>query len=235
MTERIQKIISASGLMSRRAAEELIAAGKVTVNGVRAELGMKADGERDIIVVNGKALPSPDEKMYIMLNKPRGYVTTLSDEKNRPCVTELVSGAGVRLYPVGRLDMYSEGLLILTNDGDFANRLMHPSHEFSKSYLTWVKGENIRLAIAKLHKPIELDGCTVQAKDIELRECLEDRAVLLITIGEGRNRQIRRMCESCGLRVTRLRRVSEGPLSLGELKSGTWRRLTNSEIRQVMK
>lgn len=235
MTERIQKIISASGLMSRRAAEELIAAGKVTVNGVRAELGMKADGERDIIVVNGKALPSPDDKTYIMLNKPRGYVTTLSDEKNRPCVTELVSDAGVRLYPVGRLDMYSEGLLILTNDGDFANRLMHPSHEFSKTYLTWVKGENIRPAIAKLHRPIELDGCTVQAKDIQLRECLEDRAVLLITIGEGRNRQIRRICESCGLKVTRLRRISEGPLSLGELRSGTWRRLTSSEIRQVMK
>ncbi len=235
MTERIQKIISASGLMSRRAAEELIAAGKVTVNGVRAELGMKADGERDIIVVNGKALPSPDDKTYIMLNKPRGYVTTLSDEKNRPCVTELVKDAGVRLYPVGRLDMYSEGLLILTNDGDFANRLMHPSHEITKTYLTWVKGENIKAATSKLHKPIELDGCTVQAKSIEIRESFEDRAVLLITIGEGRNRQIRRMCESCGLRVTRLRRVSEGPLSLGELKSGSWRRLTNSEIRQVMR
>lgn len=235
MTERIQKIISASGLMSRRAAEELIAAGKVTVNGVRAELGMKADGERDIIVVNGKALPSPDDKQYIMLNKPRGYVTTLSDEKNRPCVTELVSDVGVRVYPVGRLDMYSEGLLILTNDGEFANRLMHPSHEFSKTYFTWVKGENIKAAIAKLRKPIELDGCTVQAQDVQVRECFEDRAVLLITIGEGRNRQIRRMCQSCALRVTRLRRVSEGPLSLGELKSGTWRRLTNSEIRQVMR
>lgn len=235
MTERIQKIISASGLMSRRAAEELIAAGKVTVNGVRAELGMKADGERDIIVVNGKALPSPDDKQYIMLNKPRGYVTTLSDEKNRPCVTELVSDVGVRVYPVGRLDMYSEGLLILTNDGEFANRLMHPSHEFPKTYLTWVKGENIKAAIAKLRKPIELDGCTVQAQDVQVRECFEDRAVLLITIGEGRNRQIRRMCQSCALRVTRLRRVSEGPLSLGELKSGTWRRLTNSEIRQVMR
>lgn len=235
MTERIQKIISASGLMSRRAAEELIAAGKVTVNGVRAELGMKADGERDIIVVNGKALPAPDGKQYIMLNKPRGYVTTLSDEKNRPCVTALVSDVGVRVYPVGRLDMYSEGLLILTNDGDFANRLMHPSHEFSKTYLTWVKGENIKAAIAKLRKPVELDGCTVQAQDVEVRECFDDRAVLLITIGEGRNRQIRRMCQSCDLKVTRLRRISEGPLSLGELKSGTWRRLTNSEIRQVMR
>lgn len=235
MTERIQKIISASGLMSRRAAEELIAAGKVTVNGMRAELGMKADGERDIIVVNGKALPAPDDKQYIMLNKPRGYVTTLSDEKNRPCVTELVSDVGVRVYPVGRLDMYSEGLLILTNDGDFANRLMHPSHEFSKTYLTWVKGENIKAAIAKLRKPVELDGCTVQAQDVEVRECFDDRAVLLITIGEGKNRQIRRMCQSCDLKVTRLRRISEGPLSLGELKSGTWRRLTNSEIRQVMR
>lgn len=235
MTERIQKIISASGLMSRRAAEELIAAGKVTVNGVRAELGMKADGEQDIIVVDGKGLPAPGDKLYIMLNKPRGYVTTLSDEKNRPCVTELLCGLNKRVYPVGRLDMYSEGLLILTNDGEFANRLMHPIHGFEKSYMTWVRGENLSAAITRLRKPIELDGCTVQAKNIEIRESLEDRAVLLITIGEGRNRQIRRMCQSCGLRVTRLRRVSEGPLQLGELKSGTWRRLTNSEIRQVMK
>ena len=235
MTERIQKIISASGLMSRRAAEELIAAGKVTVNGVRAELGMKADGDRDIIIVDGKALPSPDDKLYIMLNKPRGYVTTLKDEKNRRCVTELVSELGARVYPVGRLDMYSEGLLILTNDGDFANRLMHPSHDFSKTYMTWVKGENIKSAVAKLRLPMKLDGCTVQAQSVELTESFVDRAVLLITIGEGRNRQIRRMCKLCGLEVTRLRRVSEGPLSLGDLKSGTWRHLTHGEIRQVMK
>lgn len=235
MTERIQKIISASGLMSRRAAEELIAAGKVTVNGVRAELGMKADGDRDIIIVDGKALPSPDDKLYIMLNKPRGYVTTLKDEKNRRCVTELVSELGARVYPVGRLDMYSEGLLILTNDGDFANRLMHPSHDFSKTYMTWVRGENIKAAIAKLRLPMELDGCRVQAQSVELTESFADRAVLLITIGEGRNRQIRRMCRLCGLEVTRLRRISEGPLSLGDLKSGTWRHLTHSEIRQVMK
>lgn len=235
MTERIQKIISASGLMSRRAAEELIAAGKVTVNGVRAELGMKADGDRDIIIVDGKALPSPDDKLYIMLNKPRGYVTTLKDEKNRRCVTELVSELGTRVYPVGRLDMYSEGLLILTNDGDFANRLMHPSHDFSKTYMTWVRGENIKAAIAKLRLPMELDGRGVQARSVELTESFADRAVLLITIGEGRNRQIRRMCKLCGLEVTRLRRISEGPLSLGDLKSGTWRHLTHSEIRQVMK
>lgn len=235
MTERIQKIISASGLMSRRAAEELIAAGKVTVNGIRAELGMKADEDRDIIIVNGKALPSPDEKLYIMLNKPRGYVTSLSDEKNRRCVTELVSELGARVYPVGRLDMYSEGLLILTNDGDFANRLMHPSHNFCKTYMTWVRGDNIKTALTKLRQPMELDGCKVQAKSVELRESFDDRAVLLITIGEGRNRQIRRMCRMCALNVTRLRRVSEGPLSLGELKSGTWRHLTRGEIRQVMK
>lgn len=235
MAERIQKIISASGLMSRRAAEELIAAGKVTVNGVRAELGMKADGDRDIIIVDGKALPSPDEKLYIMLNKPRGYVTTLSDEKNRPCVTELVKELGTRVYPVGRLDMYSEGLLILTNDGEFANRLMHPSHNFSKTYMTWVRGENIKTALTKLRQPMELDGSTVRAQSVEAAESFEDRAVLLITIGEGKNRQIRRMCQMCGLKVTRLRRVSEGPLSLGELKSGTWRHLTHGEIRQVMK
>lgn len=235
MTERLQKIISASGLMSRRAAEELIAAGKVTVNGTRAELGMKADGDRDIIVVDGRALPSPDERLYIMLNKPRGYVTTLSDEKDRPCVTELVSELGVRVYPIGRLDMYSEGLLILTNDGEFANRLMHPAHNFSKTYMTWVKGENIKAALSKLRQPIGLDGCTVQAQSLEITESFDDRAVLLITIGEGRNRQIRRMCQKCGLKVTRLRRVSEGPLSLGQLKSGAWRHLTHSEIRQVMK
>lgn len=235
MTERLQKIISASGLMSRRAAEELIAEGKVLVNGEKAELGAKADADADIIIVDGSPLPSPDEKLYIMLNKPRGYVTTLSDEKNRRCVTELVDELEVRVYPVGRLDMYSEGLLIMTNDGEFANRLMHPSHNFTKTYMTWVSGENIKAAVSRLKQPMTIDGCTVKAEKVEPRETFQDRAVLLISINEGRNRQIRKMCELAGLKVTKLRRVSEGPLELGDLKSGTWRRLSRSEIRQVMK
>ena len=147
MKERLQKIISASGLMSRRAAEELIAAGKVSVNGVTASLGDKAEAETDKILVDGKGLPSAGEKIYIMLNKPRGYVTTLSDEKGRRDVSQLVKELGTRLYPVGRLDMYSEGLLIMTNDGNFANRLMHPSHEIDKTYRTWVTGADIGWAV----------------------------------------------------------------------------------------
>ena len=158
MSERLQKIISASGLMSRRAAEEAILAGRVLVNGRRAELGDKADPSCDSILVDGKALPVRDDKVYIMLNNPRGVVTSLLDEKGRTDVSELVSELGVRLYPVGRLDMYSEGLLLMTNDGNFANRVMHPSHEVRKTYRTWVKGECGDKALSLLRSPMEIDG-----------------------------------------------------------------------------
>lgn len=230
MEERLQKIIAASGLMSRRAAEELIAAGKVSVNGVVAALGDKADASRDRISVDGKSLPPPEEKVYIMLNKPRGCVTTLSDEKGRRTVAELVSEPGVRLYPVGRLDMNSEGLLIMTNDGDLAERLMHPRGGVEKCYRTTVAGEDIPAAVGKLREPMLIDGYRTRGGRVEIERLTDAGAVLLVTIGEGRNRQVRKMCEQAGLRVTRLVRIAEGGLKLGNLKSGKWRELTRAEI-----
>ena len=234
MKERLQKIISASGLMSRRAAEELIAAGQVSVNGVTASLGDKAEAETDKILVDGKALPSAGEKIYIMLNKPRGYVTTLSDEKGRRNVSELVKELGTRLYPVGRLDMYSEGLLLMTNDGDFANRLMHPSHQVDKCYHTWVKGEDMGWAVELLRCPMEIDGYVTSPAQVDILELKGEEALLGITIHEGRNRQVRKMCEAAGLKVTRLMRVSEGGVELGTLKSGRWRRLTEEELNMLL-
>ena len=234
MKERLQKIISASGLMSRRAAEELIAAGKVSVNGVTAALGDKAEAGIDRILVDGKVLPSAGEKLYIMLNKPRGYVTTLSDEKGRKNVTELIKELGTRLYPVGRLDMYSEGLLLMTNDGDFANRLMHPSHQVDKCYHTWVKGEDMGWAVELLRCPMEIDGYVTSPAQVDILELKGEEALLGITIHEGRNRQVRKMCEAAGLKVTRLMRVSEGGVKLGTLKSGRWRRLTEEELNMLL-
>lgn len=234
MTERLQKLISAAGLMSRRAAEEAISAGRVCVNGQRAALGEKADPETDLITVDGKELPKDTTKLYLMLNKPRGYVTTLSDEKGRKSVTELMGELGSRVYPVGRLDMYSEGLLLMTNDGDFANRVMHPSHEVSKVYRTWVTGENIEKAARMLRRPMEIDSCTVHALGVDIVQCFPGGALLSITIREGRNRQIRKMCEKAGLKVTRLQRVAEGDVELGSLKSGCYRALTKNEIKSLL-
>lgn len=233
MAERLQKLISAAGLMSRRAAEEYIMAGRVTVNGRVAALGDRADAGLDLILVDGKPLARQEERTYIMLNKPKGYVTTMSDEKGRHDVTELVRGLG-RIYPVGRLDMYSEGLLIMTDDGDFANTLMHPSHNLKKTYRTWVRGENAGLAAERLRGEIDIGDCTVRAESVDIERLIPDGAVLLITIGEGRNRQIRRMCARCGLKVERLVRISEGGLELGDLRPGRWRRLTDEEIKTVM-
>lgn len=234
MTERLQKLISAAGLMSRRAAEEAISAGRVSVNGKRAARGDKADPETDEITVDGKALPRETEKLYLMLNKPRGYVTTLHDEKGRKTVTELVKIPGVRVYPVGRLDMYSEGLLLLTDDGDFANRVTHPRHEVNKVYHTWVTGPEIEKSVRILRRPMDIDGCTVCAKGVDLVQGFPGGALLSVTIGEGRNREVRKMCALAGLKVTRLLRVEEGGVKLGDLKSGSFRPLTREEINRLL-
>ena len=233
MAERLQKLISAAGLMSRRAAEECISAGRVTVNGRVASIGDRADEELVLILVDGRQLPRHGARTYIMLNKPRGYVTTMSDEKGRRDVTELVRGLG-RVYPVGRLDMYSEGLLIMTDDGDFANTLMHPSHNFKKTYRTWVQGEDVGLAVEYLRGELDIGDCIVRAESVDIERLIPGGAVLLITIGEGRNRQVRKMCACCGLKVTRLMRISEGGLELGDLPPGKWRHLTEEEIQSVM-
>ena len=234
MTERLQKIISARGLASRRKAEEWIIQGRVTVNGVPAQLGDSADPETDEIHVDGRELPSTTASVYIMLNKPRGYVTTLADEKGRRKVTEHVADCGCRVYPVGRLDMDSEGLLLLTNDGEFANRLMHPKHEVEKTYDTWVTGHTPEGAQA-LEKPIELDGYRIRPPKILVLQPDGDRAKLRITLHEGRNRQVRRMCQASGMYVTRLRRIREGKLNLGDLPLGKWRYLTVSEVQELKK
>ena len=233
MEERLQKIIAAAGLTSRRAAEELIAAGKVRVNGAVASLGDKADAARDRITVDGKSLAPPEEKVYIMLNKPRGYVTTLKDEKGRRTVAELVSGPGVRLYPVGRLDMNSEGLLIMTNDGELAERMMHPRGGVEKCYRTTVTGEDVPAAAEKMKESMLIDGYRTRGARVEIERLTDKGGVLLVTIGEGRNRQVRKMCEQVGLRVTRLCRISEGGLKLGNLRSGEWRELTRAEIARL--
>ena len=229
MTERIQKILSARGITSRRKAEELIQAGRVSVNGRIAVLGESADPDVDCILLDGKEIPSSEKAVYIMLNKPRGFVTTLSDEKGRPTVAQLVKDCGVRVYPVGRLDYDSEGLLLMTNDGDFAHRLMHPKQEISKVYEVWVTGYH-ESAQTLLRRPITLDGYRIRPPKVKLLHTEGTKAKLLITIHEGRNRQIRRMCEAAGMLVTRLRRVCEGELSLGDLEIGSWRYLTEEEL-----
>ena len=233
MQERLQKIISASGLMSRRAAEQLITAGKVRVNGIPAKLGMKADPEEDNIVVNGQPLLSREKHVTVMLNKPAGVVTTLHDEQGRPSVASLVQGVHARIYPVGRLDQYSEGLLLLTNDGALANALMHPANEISKTYLLRVRGANPESAAQSLSRPIEIDGRNTSPAQVKLLNVNGQEAECLVTIREGRNRQIRRLCERAGLKVLLLRRVSEGPLSLGSLEPGAWRVLTEEELSKL--
>lgn len=232
MKERLQKILSSRGVASRRAAEEMIQAGRVRVNGAVAALGDSADPETDEILLDGKMLPSPQENVYMILNKPRGYVTTLSDEKGRQNVAELVADCGTRVYPVGRLDMDSEGLLLLTNDGEFANLLMHPKHEVNKTYEVWVKGYH-EGATVLLGRSIELDGYRIKKPKVKLIRENGSKAKYLVTIHEGRNRQIRRMCEAAGMTVTRLRRISEGKLKLGDLPLGKWRYLTAQEVAQL--
>lgn len=232
MKERLQKILSSRGVASRRAAEEMIQAGRVRVNGAVAALGDSADPETDEILLDGKMLPSRQENVYMILNKPRGYVTTLSDEKGRQNVAELVADCGTRVYPVGRLDMDSEGLLLLTNDGEFANLLMHPKHEVNKTYEVWVKGYH-EGATVLLGRSIELDGYRIKKPKVKLIREDGSKAKYLVTIHEGRNRQIRRMCEAAGMTVTRLRRISEGKLKLGDLPLGKWRYLTAQEVAQL--
>ena len=231
---RIQKVISDSGYCSRRKAEALIDQGKVKVNGRPVKLGDKCS-YRDIISVDGERLyiAPKKNKLYIMLNKPRGYVTTVSDELERRTVMDLIADIDERVYPVGRLDRNSEGLLLLTNDGEFANSIMHPSRHITKTYRVTVRPDIDEEQLEKLSTGVDLDGKMTLPATVVVKEKQEGRVVLLITIKEGRNRQIRRMCEAVGLEVARLRRVSIGPLRLGMLKPGTWRELTADELRAL--
>ena len=234
MEERLQKLISACGLASRRTAEEWIAAGRVTVNGEKARLGDRADLDRDRVEVDGRPLRPGGERTYLMLNKPRGYVTTLSDEKGRKTVADLVSGCGVRVWPAGRLDLDSEGLLLLTDDGTLTQRLLHPSHQVEKEYLVWVTGD-VRRALPILSAPMELDGERLLPAAVRRGRTSGAVSQLSITIRQGKNRQVRRMCAQAGLAVLRLKRIREGGLSLDRtLAPGAWRRLRPQEILQVL-
>ena len=230
MTERLQKLISRAGICSRRAAEELLAAGRVTVNGETARLGDKADPETAAIAIDGKPLTFSEPAVYLMLNKPRGYVTTLSDELGRATAAELVADCGARVFPVGRLDRDSEGLLLFTNDGALMQGMTHPKHQVDKTYEVTVTG-TLEGAAERLSAVTELeDGTPVVPARVETARRRDGQALLLVTIHQGKNRQIRRMCAQVGLQVTRLRRVAEDTLSLGGLKPGEWRYLTDAEI-----
>ena len=230
MEERLQKLISACGLASRRTAEGWITAGRVTVNGRTAHLGDRADPDRDEILVDGTPLDPGGGRTYLMLNKPRGYVTTLSDEKGRRTVADLVSDCGARVWPVGRLDMDSEGLLLLTDDGELTHRLLHPSHEIEKEYLVWVTGD-VKRALPILSAPMELDGDMLSPAKVRRGRVSGGVSQLSIVIHQGKNRQVRRMCAQAGLTVLRLKRVREGGLSLDRsLSPGKWRALTGQEL-----
>jgi 23S rRNA pseudouridine2605 synthase len=231
---RIQKMIADSGYCSRRKAEELISQGRVKLNGRPVKLGDKC-GSHDLITIDGERLYAPRKKnlVYLMLNKPRGYVTTVSDELDRRCVMDLLTDVEERVYPVGRLDRNSEGLLLFTNDGEFANSIMHPSRHISKTYRVTVRPDISDEQLVRMSEGIEIDGKKTLPATVIVKEKQEGRVVLLITIKEGRNRQIRKMCEAVGLEVARLRRISIGPLKLGMLKPGTWRELTAEELRAL--
>lgn len=231
---RIQKIIADCGYCSRRKAEELMNQGKVKLNGRPVKPGDKAT-VRDIITVNSERIYIPKKKnfVYIVMNKPRGYVTTMNDELGRKCVTELLDGVDERVYPVGRLDRNSEGLLLFTNDGAFANSIMHPAKQISKTYRVTVRPDINDDQLVKLSDGVVLDGRKTLPATVVVKDKEPGRVVLLITIKEGRNRQIRRMCEEVGLEVARLRRISIGPLKLGMLKPGTYRELTAEELRAI--
>lgn len=234
MEERLQKLLSACGVGSRRAMEEWIVAGRVTVNGEVARLGDKADLDRDQIAVDGVPLRPEGDRTYLMLHKPRGYVTTLSDEQGRKTVADLVSDCGKRVWPVGRLDLDSEGLLLMTDDGDLTQRLIHPSHEVEKEYLVWVVGD-VKKGLPILCAPMELDGEMLAPAQVRRGRASGGVTQLSVTIHQGKNRQVRRMCAKAGLQVLRLKRIREGNLLLDRtLRPGQWRVLTREEVALLL-
>lgn len=229
MKERIQKIIAASGVCSRRKAELLLSEGRITINGSLAALGESADPDTDLIFLDGSPIQIAEKQVYILLNKPRGYVTTMSDDRGRKTVADLVQNAGARIFPVGRLDYDTDGLLLMTNNGMLANCLMHPSFEHNKTYIVQVAScdaHNVEL----LKRQIVLDGKRISPPEVAILSDDPKEHRLSVTIHEGRNRQVRRMCAEAGLQVLRLTRVSEGCLRLGDLKIGSWRYLTPEEL-----
>lgn len=230
---RLQKYLAECGVASRRKSEELIAAGKVKVNGVTAVIGDKVSPKHDKVTVSGKKVVSVKKNVYIMLNKPRGFITTMNDEHDRKCVAELVKDINTRVYPVGRLDRESEGLLIMTNDGEFTNALTHPSKHVSKTYRVTIRPTITKEQATEFRNGIEIDGRMTAPADLGVLETQENRAVVEVTIYEGRNRQIRKMFEALGIEVARLKRTKVGNLKLGMLKQGAYRHLTEDEVSSL--
>ncbi|MBP3415318.1 MAG: rRNA pseudouridine synthase [Clostridia bacterium] len=230
---RLQKILADCGIASRRKAEELITQGRVRVNGKIAMLGDKANMLKDKITVNGRKVAAVKTKTYIMLHKPRGFVTTMSDEMGRKCVAELVESVGKRVYPVGRLDRDSEGLLLMTDDGELANAITHPSTHVPKTYRVTVRGKVTEDNVTALSTGLMLEGRVTLPADVNVIQTGEDRTVMQIVLYEGRNRQIRKMCEQLGLEVIRLKRTAIGNIKMGMLKMGDWRELNDDELRSI--
>lgn len=230
---RISKYLSEQGIMSRRTADEEISAGRVSVNGKTAELGQKIDPGSDVVTYKGKPVGGEVRKVCIMLNKPRGYITTMEDERGRKCVADLVSDVGVRVYPIGRLDRDSEGLLLLTNDGELANMLTHPKYHKPKVYTVKVRGEVDEKTIERLGRPFNIDGYITKPAEVKKLGEADGMTSLSIRLFEGRNRQIRKMCDKCSLEVAELRRISIGEIRLGELPSGKWRQLDSAQIKKL--
>lgn len=234
---RLQKFMAEQGVASRRKSEELILAGKVKVNGHVAQIGMKINPRKDFVTVGKQKLTNVKNRkmVYIMLNKPRGYVTTVSDELGRKTVMDLLPDFGVRIYPVGRLDKESEGLLLLTNDGSFTNCMTHPSHEYAKVYRVTVRPSVDDNILYNLRNGIEIDGRVTAPCEVTVLTEEENRVVLEFVLHEGRNRQIRKMCESQGLEVARLKRISIGPIKLGMLKQGDYRELSEQDVKKLLR
>ena len=231
---RLQKYLSQCAVASRRKSEELIASGKVKVNGKVAGLGDKINPKRDTVTVSGKKIIKHTEHTYIVLHKPRGFITTMSDEMDRKCVAELIKDVKCRVFPVGRLDKDSEGMLLFTNDGDFANALTHPTKHVPKTYRVTVRPSISEDQLTALTEGIIIDDRKTAPAEVHVVTKEENRVVLEIILYEGRNRQIRKMCEEVGLEVARLKRTAIGSIKLGMLKQGSWRHLTDDEVRKLM-
>ncbi len=231
---RIQKLLAAYGVASRRKAEELIVSGRVTVNGRKVKLGDSADPTRDVLRVDGEKVTVPQKKWYLALYKPRGFVTTMQDEKDRKCVAQLVKEIPDRVYPVGRLDKDSEGLLLMTNDGEFANRISHPKQHVPKVYRVTVRPGITEGQLTKLCTGVLIDGKKTAPAKARVLEQQGERVVLEIVLFEGRNREIRKMCEALGLEVARLKRTAIGPVRLGMLRQGSFRELSKEEVRGLL-
>jgi len=231
---RLQKYLSECGVASRRKSEELIEQGRVKVNGKPASLGDKINPKKDTVTVGGKKIVKTKDKLYIMLHKPRGFITTMSDEFDRKCVAQLIKDVPERVYPVGRLDRESEGMLLFTNDGEFANAMTHPRKHVSKTYRVTVRPGITEEQLTAITEGIIIDDRKTAPAEVHVVTREENRVVLEIILYEGRNRQIRKMCEELGLEVARLKRTAVGSVKLGMLKQGAWRNLTDDEVRKLM-